>query len=298
MPTQPDYSVRRIAGYARATVAEEDLWQDEFDRGLHDVASSLLAQCNRLMAYLEARRAPRTSLASAHGRIFTDGGYRRCPEEPVDPDIIWKHHDAGIEIAESPLEFFTPDPTSQHTLGGISDLFDDEGMWDAVCVTSLDRLMDIGVEEAKRLGKEVIVVPETCLMIVDDVHEGPKATEAAFAQDCRPGPSLRVPFGYAEDVVPFQVVEAEAKIVRVIFARITAGQTVGQVVNWLRRIWPSRRWSQNTVKKIVRNRVYLGEANYGAALKNSHEPIVIPEDFVAVEKALKKWRRQLPTSAH
>jgi hypothetical protein len=304
LSTKPDYSIRRIAGYARATVAEEDAWRDGFDKGRYDVASCLLAQCNRLKAYLEARRAPRTSLASAHGRIFTDGAYRRCPDEPVHPDIIWKHHDAKIEIADNPLAFFVPDPASQHTLGGLSDLFDDEGMWDAVCVTSLDRLMDIGVAEAERLGKEIIVVPETCLVVVDDPREGPKATEAAFAQDCRPGPPLKTPFGYAEGqpvpgqlVVPFQVVEEEAKIVRVIFQRLIAGQEADQVARWLRRVCPDRRWSKSAVKRLVRNRVYLGEANYGAGLKNSHEPIVTQEDFAATEKALTKWRRRQPTSA-
>ncbi len=119
------------------------------------------------------------------------------------------------------------------------------------------------------------------------------------------------PFGY--DALDGQLVvnEAQAEIVRFIFAEILSGKGTHNIANELnRRKVPAKkggRWTATTIRGIVSNEKYTGDAifqktytdehfnrhnNYGEKdqylIQNHHEPIISHEDFEAAQVVIKQ----------
>jgi len=58
--------------------------------------------------------------------------------------------------------------------------------------------------------------------------------------------------------------EGEAEIIRETFARyLDARQTLGTIVEWLRRAAPARAWSRRTLQAVLQNPVYVGHVRGG-----------------------------------
>ncbi len=95
-----------------------------------------------------------------------------------------------------------------------------------------------------------------------------------------------VPFGYRrENGHPLQIVPALVPVVNGIFERRADRKSVWQITDWLNTSHPredGRRWVEGQVERIIKNRVYLGEAFHGDYRNTeAHHPIVKPSLFAA-----------------
>lgn len=97
------------------------------------------------------------------------------------------------------------------------------------------------------------------------------------------------PFGYDRDAEKRLVPNADAKAVREIFLMRGAHKTRTEIARRLDEIAPrpsGGRWVSSSVERIVKNRVYMGEAYRGEAINpNAHEAIVTPAEWQAANLA-------------
>lgn len=110
-----------------------------------------------------------------------------------------------------------------------------------------------------------------------------------------PGAGVRLT-GYNQDGA---VIPDEAAMVRAVFDRFAAGESLTGITAWLQESgYPTRNgkpWNVGTVRQIVANPRYAGHATYkGEALpvRGDWEPIVSSEQFAAVQTILNDPRRR------
>ncbi len=106
-----------------------------------------------------------------------------------------------------------------------------------------------------------------------------------------------VPVGYERG--PKNVlrpVEAEAAIVRDMFARCVAGSPVRAIAERLRKLRPDRAWDKKTIATMLHGRVYLGEVRTTAgAWVAAHEPIIDRITWERAQRALESRRLAGPS---
>jgi site-specific DNA recombinase len=105
--------------------------------------------------------------------------------------------------------------------------------------------------------------------------------------------SGRVPFGYRRRKDGrLQPDDATAPLVRDLFRRRIGGDSWAKLAGCLneqdaRTPWGGGAWSIGTVRTVIRNRVYLGEARAGKKIANAsaHEPLIDLATFEAANRA-------------
>jgi Recombinase/Recombinase zinc beta ribbon domain len=102
----------------------------------------------------------------------------------------------------------------------------------------------------------------------------------------------RVPTGYGKRPDGrYEPDPAAALVIAELFRRRASGEGWTQLTNWLdetgiRGPYQNKVWSQGAVEKIIRNRVYLGEARSGRHVNpEAHEPIVSRSEWEAAQSA-------------
>jgi site-specific DNA recombinase len=103
--------------------------------------------------------------------------------------------------------------------------------------------------------------------------------------------SSKVPTGYRRNADRILEPDPEvAPVIRELFRRRAAGISWGQLAKFLEENkvvspWGNKNWTGASVRKIIRNRVYLGETRHGA-LSNpeAHEKIVTLDEWQAADK--------------
>lgn len=116
-----------------------------------------------------------------------------------------------------------------------------------------------------------------------------------------------VPMGYAANGRTLTIVEADAAIIRRIYARFLALGSILRLKDELdrdgvrtraftsasNRSWGARPFSVGHLRLILTNPIYCGEiAHKGERFKAQHPPIVALETFAAVQQLLASSRRQ------
>lgn len=91
------------------------------------------------------------------------------------------------------------------------------------------------------------------------------------------------PVGYTREKGQPLELSDEAPFVHELFVRRAAGVPWADLARWFTDVVPpkrGRRWAESAVVRVVRNRVYLGEAYHGKALVNAeaHPAIVTPAE--------------------
>lgn len=103
--------------------------------------------------------------------------------------------------------------------------------------------------------------------------------------------SSKVPTGYRRRAD--RILEPDPKVapvIRELFRRRAAGISWGQLAHFLTKEgivtpWGNEHWTGASVRKIIRNRVYLGEARNGALSNpDAHEAIVTLDEWQAADK--------------
>jgi site-specific DNA recombinase len=104
--------------------------------------------------------------------------------------------------------------------------------------------------------------------------------------------SGRVPFGYRRRRDGRLEPDSTAPLVHELFSRRIGGDSWAKLAGWLndqhaRTPWSGEAWSIGTVRTVIRNRVYLGEARAGSKITNTaaHEPLVDLATFEAANRA-------------
>lgn len=100
------------------------------------------------------------------------------------------------------------------------------------------------------------------------------------------------PIGFRRENRRLVVLEAEAEMVRHIFARCIGGASLSEIAAECRARWSHRSsWDKATVHDVLRNRHVLGEvrASDGRWIK-AHEPIIDAGTFARADRALKERR--------
>lgn len=154
----------------------------------------------------------------------------------------------------------------------------------------------------------------------DFLDRNAKNWEAVYARAERRGMYLtrKPPFGYRKDEEKrLVVVEAEAEIVRELFARRARNENSGVLRRWFRERCaslpevdggphPGTRMTTNGLKKLLRNRAYLGEAKFPTrvkgqpkVVKGNHPPILTEAQWEAAQvKFAFTGRTGLSAEAH
>lgn len=100
----------------------------------------------------------------------------------------------------------------------------------------------------------------------------------------------RVAYGYDYDqsTGELTVNEAQAIVIREIFADYLSGMTIRKIKNKLDEKYPKDpKWSYRAIRIIVENPVYCGKVRYKKEIyQGNHEPIVSVEDFEAVQREI------------
>jgi site-specific DNA recombinase len=103
----------------------------------------------------------------------------------------------------------------------------------------------------------------------------------------------RHPFGYTAEARSYLVPAQEADIVGDMFGMAAKGHTPGSIARELnaRRVRSPQggNWTQQSVRAILANRVYVGE-RYG--VRNAHAAIVTPRLFNRVQRQLEARARK------
>ncbi len=197
------------------------------------------------------------------------------------------------------------------------------GETDGVIVSKLDRLSRLGVVDALRLVEEITEAggsiaaldlgldPTTpfgefgmTIMLALARMERRRMSEAwehaktrALDRGARMGPT---PFGYARSEEGLLVPHPEWALVVTEAFKLTARDGVGAALDYLRELAPAdpsparpgvhrkrsadhRTWTAFTVRRLLRNRTYLGETRYGDRLVRDSHPALV--DRATFERA-------------
>ncbi|MFZ3556422.1 MULTISPECIES: recombinase family protein [unclassified Streptomyces] len=136
-------------------------------------------------------------------------------------------------------------------------------------------------EDRKSTAMDAIAAEEEA----DDTQQRNLRTTLATAE--AGGPHGKLPFGYLRD---YELIDGRARVARQYedpqrghfivegLRRIDSGKSLNSVVNWLRKTKEAERpdgaeWTDHTVKRMLLNRVYLGERLH---LGTSHKAIWAP----------------------
>jgi DNA invertase Pin-like site-specific DNA recombinase len=84
----------------------------------------------------------------------------------------------------------------------------------------------------------------------------------------------------------------DAPIIIDFFKRAAKGWTIAQLVTYAQEKYPGRRWAENKIHPLLRNRVYMGEikSTDGTWIKGRHAPLVSPELFAQVQQGFAERR--------
>lgn len=108
--------------------------------------------------------------------------------------------------------------------------------------------------------------------------------------------SSRVPPGYVlprgDDgaALPLEPHPTYGPMIREAFAMAAHGEKYARVADYLNAEGvasgdSSTHWQSNRIKRLLANRVYLGEARYGSIVKaDAHEPLTTPETFLLAQR--------------
>jgi site-specific DNA recombinase len=87
-----------------------------------------------------------------------------------------------------------------------------------------------------------------------------------------------VPFGYIrEKGKPMEIDPETAPIVKQIFERRVAGESLGSLARWLAELGHFPKAQDSTVWRIIKNRAYLGEARHGEHVKRNAHPTLVSQ---------------------
>lgn len=95
-----------------------------------------------------------------------------------------------------------------------------------------------------------------------------------------------------------EIIPTEAEVVRQVFARFHAGDSLHSIAAWLTETVPTRNgrpWNTSTVRGILRNARYVGRAVYGGQATEHDgkwEAIIDPDVFEMVQAILSDERRK------
>lgn len=205
----------------------------------------------------------------------------------------------------------------------IQDIKDDK--IDCVLVYRLDRLTRSVFDLYKLL--EVFEQHDCKFKSATEIYDTTSATGrmfitlvAAFAQFERENMGERISFGYAEKarqgkyphpLSPFgydlnkkesklYINPVEAKTVRLIYDLYQKSGMV-QVAKYLndRKILTKKgnNWTDNTIMKILRNRIYRGDIEWvGEVIENTHEPIIDKDKWENTQELIKQRSTKPPRS--
>lgn len=173
---------------------------------------------------------------------------------------------------------------------GMLDLFDRfEG--EDVGLVAIRQSIDTSSAAGKLLRNVLVAVAE---FESDTVGERVAATNASKAAAGKH--HGRPPYGYKRKGSEIEVVPAEAKVVKRVFAEAAAG--IGQriIARNLNAdgVKPQRakKWTQSSVGAILRNPTYYGVIRFnGEILPGAHDPIIGHEIFDAVSKLRERGTR-------
>lgn len=100
-----------------------------------------------------------------------------------------------------------------------------------------------------------------------------------------------IAFGYSYVNGELVVNDIEAHIVKDIYLRYLAGDSISKIQNSLNdagHIAKKTRWSYGTIKQVLRRPIYIGKTSYnGKTFKGTHDPIIDEETFNRVQQQLK-----------
>jgi site-specific DNA recombinase len=90
-----------------------------------------------------------------------------------------------------------------------------------------------------------------------------------------------VPYGYSKDASKRLVPDSRAAFVRAAFERRAVGASFARIADWLNAEAPPRRdgrpWAPASVERMIRRRVYLGVAHWGAQENRDAHPALVDQ---------------------
>lgn len=165
--------------------------------------------------------------------------------------------------------------------------------------TDIERLREVGADLAAGEEHFDTSSPEGSLMLHlllsfaeyerSVLNEGWEAIKGRVVQT-RGATLGHAPLGYRHKEGGggvLEVVPKEAEVVRELFRRRLAGDTVGQLARYLDQVMPREKtvWDTRAVRRILARRAYLGEARWREEIHSSaHEPIISRDDFQRVQR--------------
>lgn len=178
----------------------------------------------------------------------------------------------------------------------------ESGATDGVAVARIDRLSRAGVADALKLVERLLERDPPAQLAVVDLGVDPTTMWGEFAMTLMlalarmqrrqlteswsdsqsraiaRGEHFMEPFGYTRGEDRRLHPDGDAGAVRQVFEMRAGGRSWQDIANWLNGRGPSPaggQWTGRTVKHVVANPVYLGEAYHGQHRKaDAHEPLV------------------------
>ncbi|HOB39252.1 MAG TPA: recombinase family protein [Methanomassiliicoccaceae archaeon] len=181
-------------------------------------------------------------------------------------------------------------------------MMDERDRWDAILVMKMDRIhrnsknFMVMMENLERWGKQFMSMQEELdtssamgRFVVDIIQrlaqleseQIGERTYSGMAQKAESGGMLGLfpPFGYRVKDKELVVVEEEAEVVRDLYRRYCAGETMADLAESLNkhgiRTRKGNRWTLYSVRHILHNPIYAGFRRWDGILVRSKHPSII-----------------------